>query len=106
MTIRDFLLKVHIAAKEDRLKKLSEMDGTPKIILTLEAEALADLKAGKFKVSGDKDALDDEMINSVPKKGRGGKGYLSMNDGTINYFPEAAYGHYIKRVPKEGVAPV
>ena len=54
---------------------------------------------GKIKFTGNKEALDLTFKSIERKVGRGGKSWLRIEteEGkTLNYFPVARYGRYIK----------
>ena len=50
-----------------------------------------------MKISGDIEVLDEKVGTVQFRKGRGGKNYYIIN-GSINYYPSAKYGPFIKRV--------
>lgn len=95
MTIKEYLLNCEISSKKDRIEKLEQI-GAPKVIIDGEKKMLEEMESGKFNVSGDIEALSEEMKSREVKKGRGGKLYVSFNGGKVNYFPAAKYGRYIK----------
>ena len=96
MTVREYLLGALVKLAEERLEKLVEYRA-PQVMIDGQQKYVASLKAGELKISGDTDVLDEEFVDRELKKGRGGKGYVSINSGTINFFPNAKYGMYIKR---------
>ena len=98
-TVKQFLVRVHLANAEDRLQRLKDLE-TPTVLIKSQEAYIQHLRNGELKVGGDKDALEDEFIKAETKTGNGGKQYVVINDGAINYFPQAHYGPYIKR--KEG----
>ena len=95
-TIRTYICECEAKMQKERLEKLIEMSA-PEIMITRTKEIIVELETENIKVGGDKELLDVEFINREVKKGRGGKTYISLNNGTINYFPNAQYGRYIKR---------
>jgi hypothetical protein len=96
MTIREYILNGKIKNDENRLAKLIEMQA-PSIMITSLENQIAELKSGNLQIGGDIEVLDDEFISREFRIGRGGKQYIQIN-GTINFFPNAQYGLYIKRV--------
>lgn len=100
MTIKEKILSAELARTKERKQKLSEI-GSPKIILERLTEIIAELESGKIHVSGDIEALNEPYLDGECKKGRGGVPYISYNNGTINFFPNARYGMYIKYTTKK-----
>lgn len=96
MTIREKILEVEIANSTKRLEALEDM-GMPTIVIDSMRSSIESMKSGDLKISGDTEVLEDEYISGETKKGRGGKMYVCIN-GSVNYFPNAKYGRYIKRV--------
>lgn len=96
MTIRDYIIDGALKTAEDRLEKLIEM-GAPNVMITGQQSAVDSLKSGELKIGGDVELLNEEFVDREFKKGNGGKAYISINSGTVNFFPNARYGMYIKR---------
>lgn len=96
MTVEDFICRSLLGGAEDRYFKLIEINA-PKVIIESCEKFISDLKSGTIKVGGDKSCLADEFKSFEVRKGVGGKTYLHIN-GNINFFPQARYGMYIKRV--------
>lgn len=95
MTIKDYILEGTIKSSETRLEKLKEM-GAPGVMITSLEQNIEELKNGVLKIGGDVDVLDEEFIDREFKTGNGGKQYICIN-GSVNFFPNARYGMYIKR---------
>lgn len=95
-TVKQFLIRVTLEHQEERLAQFRKYNA-PMVIIKKMEEKVQLLRDDVFKPSGDKDALADNFLTAEQKTGRGGKKYLSINEGAICYFPLAAYGPYIKR---------
>lgn len=96
MTIKEYIIHGALKLAEDRLKQLNMM-GAPKVMIDGQQKYVASLKAGELKISGDTDVLVEDFVDREFKKGKGGKAYISINSGTVNFFPNARYGMYIRR---------
>lgn len=96
VTIREFIAKSMIGGVEDRYFKLIEINA-PKVVIESCEKIMRELQSGIVRVSGDTEVLDEEYKKVEVRKGRGGKTYLHINDN-VNFFPQAKYGMYIKRV--------
>lgn len=79
----------------ERADKLESI-GAPKIMIEGTRKMAEALNAGILKCGGDTELLDIEMESFEVRKGKGGKPYINLNH-SINYFPEAKYGRFIKR---------
>jgi len=95
MKVRDYILEGSTKSAEERLAKLQEM-GAPAVMIDGQKNIVDELHSGNLKIGGDVELLDEEYISREFKKGNGGKVYIQIN-GTINFFPNAKYGMYIKR---------
>ena len=98
MTIREFIINGLLVNANERLEKLTEMSA-PQIIIDGQEKYIENLKNGSIKIGGDADTLDELYISHDIRTGRGGKKYLNINN-SINFFPNAQYGMYIKRATK------
>ena len=58
---------------------------------------IENLKNGILKVKDKENLLDLEFNDIEWKKGRDGVPYVTFNNGSINYFPNARYGAFIKK---------
>lgn len=96
MTIREYILKGATKASKDRLEKLIEL-GAPEIVIENQKKYTEQLENEEIKISGDIEVLTEEVETVQPWKGRGGKCYYIINRN-INFFPNAKYGPYIKKV--------
>lgn len=96
MTIREWICKNEARMTAERADKLESL-GAPKIMIEGTRDKAEALKNGILKCGGDTELLNAEMESFEVRKGRGGKTYISLNDGNINYFPETKYGRFIKR---------
>lgn len=94
MTIREWICEREARLYEERLEKLIEIQA-PQIMITGQQALVAELRAGILQVGGAKEKLETEVQSAEIKSGRGGKTYYVFN-GTINYFPTARYGRFIK----------
>ena len=96
MTIREKMITSELESTETRLQKLKEV-GAPSVVIESLEKSIQKLKSGEIDVGGESQLLDEEYENGIVQKGRSGKPYISINDGTILYFPTARYGRFIKR---------
>lgn len=94
MTVKEFIVKNELRSAAERLAKLKEL-GAPDIMIVGQNKIVDELKAGKIKISGAVEKLENEVMDFEVKKGRGGKQYVEFSDGTM-CFPNARYGRYIK----------
>lgn len=95
MTIKDFILHGTLSAAQERLEKLTEISA-PQIIIDKQNELVKSLQEGKLQISGETNLLNEQFSEAEKKIGRGGKTYYIIN-GSINFFPAARYGMFIKR---------
>ena len=96
MTIREKIIENELAYQKDRYAKLKEM-GAPVVIIENMERVISELTAGDIKVTGETELLDLDYFNGEVKKGKGGKVYICMNNGSILYFPNAKYGRFIRK---------
>jgi len=97
MTIRENICKNEVRMMKERLDRLTELGAPRIIILETLPKQIAELEAGNLTgIGGDLELLDVEVESIENRTGRGGKLYIVYN-GSINYFPAARYGRYIKR---------
>lgn len=95
MTIKEFIIEKELPMNKERLEKLIEM-GAPEIIIKSLFEQIKGMENGELKIGGDLELLDYEFKDYEVKKRKSGKIYIVF-DKSINYFPNAKYGRYIKR---------
>lgn len=95
-TVRDFLMMWLDDTLSDRLAYL-ERSGAPDSLIEKTDAELQEVRDGDLKVGGDADILDEPFEGFASKKGYSGNEYLQIN-GNINFYPNARYGYFIKRV--------
>ena len=95
-TVRDFLMMWLDDILSDRLAYL-ERSGAPDSMIEKTDAELQVVRDGDMEVGGDMDVLDEPFKGFVSKKGYSGNEYLQIN-GNINFYPNARYGYFIKRV--------
>ncbi len=95
MTIKDYIRNKLLESGKERLEKLVEISA-PEIVITGQKKFIENIKSGNIEISGDTDTLSDAFETIEAKKGKGGKTYYVFN-GSINFFPKARYGMFIKR---------
>ena len=93
-TVKDFIISKELPMAEERLEKLIAF-GAPVAMIEGQKAIVADLKAGKIKIGGAVEKLNNPVTGYEVRKGNGGKPYILFADGTM-YFPMARYGRYIK----------
>ena len=96
MKIRDKIIESMLEIVTERCEKIIEIGGPAIIIENLKKE-IENLKNGILKVKDKENLLDLEFNDIEWKKGRDGVPYVTFNNGTINYFPNARYGAFIKK---------
>ena len=96
MKIRDKIIESMLEIVTERCEKIIEIRGPAIIIENLKKE-IENLKNGILKVKDKENLLDLEFNDIEWKKGRDGVPYVTFNNGTINYFPNARYGAFIKK---------
>ena len=94
MTIKQFLIESEKRMMNRRLESLKKIKA-PSVVIESLANYIAEIETS-WKAGGDTELLEVEFENFVQKKGNKGKPYISFNNGTINYFPMARYGKYVK----------
>ena len=94
MTIKDYILTAELKNATTRLEGLINLNA-PAIVIQGQQKLVSDLEKGVLVVSGDVEYLDAPYSNHEVKTGRGGKIYVSFNDNSINYFPQAKFGRCI-----------
>lgn len=96
MTIEEFIIQKEIKHLQSRLDKLLKAGISIKTADIMVAK-IESIKKHGLKINGGKQLLSEEYVNHELRKGSGGKQYYQIN-GTINYYPEARWGKYIKEV--------
>ena len=94
MTIKEWICQKEAESSEKRLEQLIQI-GAPQIMIDCQRKAVQELHDGILKVGGASEKLEIEVKTAEIRKGRGGKPYIIFN-GSINYFPVAQYGRFIK----------
>lgn len=97
-TLKEKILDMEIKVVSERLEVFNRIEGSPQIVKDMLNNKLSEYESGNIKIGGCKSLLDTTYENHEVKKGRGGKPYISFNNGTINYFPQARYGKCIYAV--------
>lgn len=95
MTLRDWIIKANLLNAKERLSKLIEAEA-PHIMIEMQEKLVHSLENGTLKIGGEQELLETEYISHEKRVGRGGRAYIHFND-SINYFPQAKYGHYISK---------
>ena len=103
MKISNYLNKIQLKNEEDRLVNLEKI-GIDIMIKNCQ-EKIKFLKENEnnvFDFGGDKEILNWTFVSKEVKTGRGGKKYgqYTCKEGVFNYFPNAAYGIFIKIAEK------
>lgn len=96
MNIKEKIIEMRIKNCEYRLSRFIEI-GAPEIMISRVKEILADLQNGVLDVKDKGNIFNETYLNHEVKTGRGGKKYISFNDGSFNYFPEGKYGPFTSR---------
>ena len=96
MKIRDKIIENTLKNVTERCEGMIKIGGPAIIIENLKKE-IENLKNGILKIKDKENLLDIEFTDIEWKKGRGGVPYASINNGTINYFPNARYGAFIAK---------
>ena len=95
-TIKEYIQENEIRHLEITLEKCEELNA-PAIITRGSEDALRRWKEMDIRISGEPELMNEKLVDWEVKKGRGGKVFLSINGGTILYFPYARFGAFIKR---------
>ena len=98
MNIREKITEMRLKNCEYRLCRFIEI-GAPEVMIERAKEVIAELKNGKIDINDKGNILGETYVNHEVKTGRGGKKYVSFNDGTLNSFPEGKYGPFTSRNP-------
>jgi len=96
MNIKEKIFEMRIKNCEYRLSRFVEI-GVPEVMIARVKEILADLQNGVLDVKDKGNIFGETYLNHEVKTGRGGKKYISFNDGSFNYFPEGKYGPFTSR---------
>ena len=96
MNIKEKIIEMRIKNCEYRLSRFVEI-GAPEVMIARVKEILADLQNGVLDVKDKGNIFNETYLNHEVKTGRGGKKYISFNDGSFNYFPEGKYGPFTSR---------
>lgn len=94
MKIREHIAAGTIKALETRLEGLRNLNA-PEVVLSSTMKAIEKAKIGEIGVKDKDNLLDIEVENFESKTGRGGKQFISYNNGMILYFPAAKFGKFI-----------
>ena len=98
VTIRDHINKTIVAGSEIRLPKLIAIKA-PQVIIDRQREIISLAKENKIVINGDQEALDLTFKSYEILTGRDGKEwvkFLTEENITVNYFPNARYSRFIK----------
>jgi len=96
MNIKEKIIEMRLKSCEYCLTRFEEI-GAPEVMITRLKEITADLKNGILDVNDKGNIFNETYVNHEVKTGRGGKKYISLNNGTLNYFPEGKYGPFTSR---------
>jgi len=96
MNIKEKIIEMRIKNCEYRLSRFVEI-GAPEVMIARVKEILVDLQNGVLDVKDKGNIFNETYLNHEVKTGRGGKKYISFNDGSLNYFPEGKYGPFTSR---------
>ena len=100
MKLKEYLLEKMKLGKENRIKRLKEINA-PEIIIENEKKQYENILKGNINLLINKwndNDFDVEFIKEERKTGNGGKVYFQFttkDNKIINFFPNAKYGRFI-----------
>ncbi len=96
-TVREFVQQVLLDIANFTRQRFLKIGNPGPMVSNIEKE-IADLESGNLpKIGGDTEVLDNAYISHESKIGRGGNTYYVIN-GNINFYPNAQYGPFIKKI--------